>query len=54
MSELGQSWSEPVVTRVPGIEAPVIIIAGGYDSNKDNAGIGTPRLNGARSLYFRC
>lgn len=51
MSELGQSWSEPVVTRVPGIEAPVIIIAGGYDSNKDNAGIGTPDSMG-RAVFI--
>ena len=51
MSELGQSWSEPVVTQVPGVDAPVIIIAGGYDINKDNAGIGTPDSMG-RAVFI--
>lgn len=51
MSELGQSWSEPVVTRVPGVDAPVIIIAGGYDSNKDSGGIGTPDSMG-RAVFI--
>jgi type IV pilus assembly protein PilY1 len=30
---LGQSWSEPVVTRVPGHDGPVLIFGGGYDSS---------------------
>ena len=51
MGELGQSWSEPVVTRVPGIDAPVIIIAGGYDSNKDSIGVGTPDSMG-RAVFI--
>jgi type IV pilus assembly protein PilY1 len=51
MGELGQSWSEPVVTRVPGIDAPVIIIAGGYDSNKDSTGVGTPDSMG-RAVFI--
>lgn len=34
-SELGQSWSEPVVTTIPGHEGPVLIIGGGYDTRYD-------------------
>lgn len=29
---LGQSWSQPVVTRVPGHDGSVLIFGGGYDS----------------------
>ncbi|PKG57177.1 pilus assembly protein [Shewanella sp. GutDb-MelDb] len=34
-SELGQSWSDPVVTTIPGHEGPVLIIGGGYDTRYD-------------------
>lgn len=46
-SELGQTWSEPVVTRIPGykddegIPKPVLIFGAGYDTNKDGSGVGT-------------
>ena len=32
-SELGQSWSAPVVTTVPGHTGPVLIFGGGYDAS---------------------
>ncbi|MBW8184440.1 pilus assembly protein [Shewanella nanhaiensis] len=31
-SELGQSWSEPIVTTIPGHSGPVLIFGGGYDA----------------------
>ncbi len=35
--ELGQTWAQPTVTRVPGHgDKPVVIVAAGYDLNKDN------------------
>lgn len=46
-SEMGQSWSEPVVTRIPGyydnngVAKPVLIFGAGYDTNKDASGVGT-------------
>ncbi len=44
MDLLGQSWSKPVVTFIPGrASAPVLIFGGGYSpSNKDITGVGTP------------
>ncbi len=32
-SELGQSWSDPIVTNVPGHTGPVLIFGGGYDAS---------------------
>jgi len=40
-SELGQSWSKPIITKIPGVSDPVMIISGGYDTNKDLSSIGT-------------
>lgn len=40
-SRLGQSWSTPQVTKVPGYSDPVVIFGGGYDTNKDSSGIGS-------------
>lgn len=61
MSDMGQSWSEPVITLIPGVPAgntsaanasPVVIIGGGYNpSNKDGAGVGTDDTTG-RSVYI--
>ncbi|MFI3245481.1 MAG: PilC/PilY family type IV pilus protein [Ferrimonas sp.] len=34
-SQLGQTWSTPVITHIPGYDRPVVIVAGGYDPNKD-------------------
>ena len=51
MSELGQSWSEPLITTVPGRDGPVMIIGGGYDLNKDADGVGTPDTMG-RAVFF--
>lgn len=47
-SELGQSWSEPVVTTIPGykddsgVAKPVVIFGAGYDTGKDASGVGAP------------
>ncbi|GAA4874051.1 pilus assembly protein [Ferrimonas pelagia] len=42
LEELGQSWSEPVITRIPGYgDKPVFIIGGGYDPNKDTKAVGS-------------
>jgi type IV pilus assembly protein PilY1 len=30
-ADLGQTWSKPVVTKVPGHDGPVLIFGGGYD-----------------------
>lgn len=37
---LGQTWSVPLVTEVPGVDGPVLIFSGGYDINKDADGVG--------------
>ena len=40
--ELGQTWSEPVITRVPGHTGPVLIVGAGYSpTTKDSPSIGT-------------
>jgi type IV pilus assembly protein PilY1 len=56
--ELGQTWSDPVVTRIPGhvdsdgVPKPVIIFGAGYDAaNKDGPGIATDD-NVGRGLYI--
>ena len=36
-SELGQTWSTPIITRVPGHEGWVVVFGAGYDENKDLA-----------------
>ena len=40
LSELGQSWSTPVATKIPGYDGLVLIFGGGYDPGKDADGIG--------------
>ena len=56
-SELGQTWSTPTVTTIPGYKdnagnpKPVIIFGGGYDTNKDASGVGTVDSMG-RALYI--
>ena len=52
--ELGQTWSVPVVTKIPGykydhdgdsqtplIPKPVLVFGAGYDTNKDSSGVAT-------------
>ncbi len=39
-TRLGDTWSVPQITKVPGYEYPVVIFGGGYDVNKDASGIG--------------
>jgi len=41
LSELGQSWSKPIITKIPGVTNPVMIISGGYDTNKDASSVGS-------------
>ena len=55
-SELGQSWSKPKLgfskLNVSGkIASPVLFIGGGYDVNKDSAGVVTPDSKG-RGVYM--
>ncbi|MFT5709764.1 MAG: type IV pilus assembly protein PilY1 [Halioglobus sp.] len=56
-SEMGQTWSVPVVTRIPGyadtngVPKPVIIFGAGYDVNKDDTGAATTDGMG-RGLYI--
>ncbi len=44
-SEMGQTWSIPAVTRIPGyrdangVPKPVIVFGAGYDTNKDSTGL---------------
>ena len=56
--ELGQTWSEPVVTRIPGYTdgddqpKPVLIFGAGYDTNKDGkSGAGSPDSMG-RGIFI--
>lgn len=57
--ELGQTWSRPVVTVIPGYKdggspskpKPVLIFGAGYDTNKDATGVATPDSQG-RGLFI--
>ena len=45
--ELGQTWSEPVLTKIPGHTGPVLIVGAGYaPATKDSAGIGVADSKG--------
>ncbi|GGI68889.1 pilus assembly protein [Shewanella gelidii] len=48
-SDLGQSWSKPVVTSIPGHEGPVLIFGGGYDVSYDSA---PSPLPAGRAVYI--
>lgn len=57
-SELGQTWSVPTVTYIPGYfdsstlkPKPVLIFGAGYDTNKDASGLVTPDSMG-RGIYI--
>jgi type IV pilus assembly protein PilY1 len=58
-SELGQTWSRPVVTVIPGYTddsdppkpKPVLIFGAGYDPNKDATGVATPDSQG-RGIFI--
>ncbi|RYV02563.1 rRNA (guanine-N1)-methyltransferase [Shewanella sp. OPT22] len=46
-SELGQTWSEPAITKVPGHDGPVLIIGAGYaPETKDLTGVGQADVKG--------
>ncbi|QQX81508.1 rRNA (guanine-N1)-methyltransferase [Shewanella sp. KX20019] len=49
-SLLGQTWSEPVVTSIPGHVGPVLIFGGGYNSAYDSAG--TPESSMGEAVYI--
>ncbi|MBL4940405.1 MAG: rRNA (guanine-N1)-methyltransferase [Colwellia sp.] len=54
--ELGQSWSQPKVgyskiNIVDGAAKPVLFFGGGYDTSKDNVGVGTAD-NVGRAIYM--
>ncbi len=55
--ELGQTWSEPVVTRIPGyvdgsgVKKPVLVFGAGYDTGKDASGVGAADQRG-RGIYI--
>ncbi len=49
--ELGLTWSVPEVAFVPGVTAPVLIFAGGYDVNKSAQGLGANDSMG-RGIYI--
>ncbi len=51
-SELGQSWSTPIVTKIPGFNGPVLVISGGYDTNKDLKGVVGTADNSGRGVYI--
>lgn len=59
MDELGQSWSEPVITYIPGYRdsntnkpKPVFIIGGGYfPPSKDGSAVGSHDAKG-RAVFF--
>lgn len=50
-SELGQSWSTPTVTTIPGHNGLVLILGGGYDTNKDIEEVGTNDASG-RAVFI--
>lgn len=54
---MGQTWSEPVVTVIPGykdndgVNKPVLVFGGGYDTSKDSSGVAQPDSVG-RGIYI--
>ena len=56
-AEMGQSWSVPVVTHIPGHvdlqgkPRPVLVFGAGYDTNKDSTGLATADSMG-RGIYI--
>lgn len=56
-SELGQTWSVPLITTVPGyadnqgVAKPVLVFGAGYDTNKDSQGLATPDAMG-RGIFI--
>lgn len=51
-SELGQSWSKPVVSFIKSQGSkPVLLFGAGYSTNKDPLGLGTPDAEG-RGMYI--
>ncbi|MCG9730004.1 type IV pilin biogenesis protein [Shewanella sp. Isolate13] len=51
LEELGQTWSEPVVTFIPGVESPVLIFGGGMAS-PDGTGEAVYIVNADTGAYI--
>lgn len=54
-TNLGQTWSEPVVTTVPGVDGPVLIFGGGYGDSSAGKGKGVyivEALTGKKIHHF--
>lgn len=47
-ADLGQTWSEPIVTKIVGYEKPVLIFGGGYDVSFD----ATPSTSPAGAVIY--
>ncbi len=47
-ADLGQTWSTPVITRIPGVSTPVAIFGGGYNLGYDSL---TGTNSDGRSIY---
>ncbi len=51
--ELGQSWSEPIVTTIPGHTGPVLIFGGGYDASLYDADtVPSTAATSGKALYI--
>lgn len=56
-TELGQTWSVPVITKIPGykdnqgVRKPVLVFGAGYDTNKDSQGLATADAMG-RGIFI--
>ena len=51
-SELGQSWSTPTITKIPGHSNPVLVVGGGYDdANKDGYSVPVGNDTQGRGIF---
>ena len=48
---LGQTWSEPKVTRIRGHSNPVLVMGGGYDAAEDGLGVTTTTMGNAVYVF---
>ncbi|WP_281212316.1 pilus assembly protein [Shewanella insulae] len=49
LTDMGQTWSTPVVTKIPGSDKPVVIFGGGYNQGYDS-GVGSNSVG--RMVYL--
>jgi type IV pilus assembly protein PilY1 len=52
IARLGQTWSEPKVTRVRGYSSPVLVVGGGYDDVAEDAATPGTTTMGNRVFVF--